>query len=56
MPTPEGTNEIVAAILAAAWFQKEGLDQGARNREQFIKEYRAMLAIVKRADQEEDAA
>jgi hypothetical protein len=56
MPTPEGTNEVVAAILAAAWFQKAGLEQGARSREQFVKEYRMMLAIVKKADQEEDAA
>jgi hypothetical protein len=55
MPAPEGTNEIVAAILAAAWFQRNALEHGANNREQFFKEYRMMLDIVRRADQADSA-
>lgn len=40
-------NKIVAAILAAAWYQKNSLEQGANNRDQFVREYLIMLDTVR---------
>lgn len=39
-------DKIVAAILAAAWFQKFGLENSAKNREQFVREYKAILGLL----------
>jgi|AP3Bu8745761321_1050154.scaffolds.fasta_scaffold132944_1 hypothetical protein len=51
MPAPEGTNEIVAAILAVARIERHGITGGRSSQEAFVEEYKRMLDAVKKADQ-----